>query len=193
MTRLDSIIQQALEEALAALAARARDMVLEAAEQALAARVKALLEEAGLEAPAQAPAQAARAKAAQAQALEAQATPALETLAKAKARKRVKAQATPVLAQEDDLKAILEAAQAALGKYAGIHTPRGKPLPEVLYRRVRKTLEHAASLGRQDLPALARSALAVIAANPMGVAMGSWQALASRLGLPVPVAQAQGE
>jgi hypothetical protein len=189
MTRLDSIIQQALEEALAALAARARDMVFEAAQEALAARVKALLEEAGLEAPAQAtPALAARAKAAQAQALEAQATPEA-TPAKAKARKRAKAEATPVPAH--DLTTILEAAKAALARYDGVTTPKGKSLPEVLARRLRKTLEHAQGLGRGDLQALAARALALIQADPKGTAMASWQALAGRLGLPVPVAQGQ--
>lgn len=183
---LDSIVEQALEQALAALSARARDMVEQALEQALLARVQALLEDGALALAQAAPAQA-RAKA------KAQATP---TLAKEEAapeatprRRKAKAQATP---EEDNLAAILDAAKVALAKYAGVSTPKGKPLSEVLFRRVRKTLEYAQSLGRTDIPALARSALAYIATDPRGVAMGSWQALAGRLGLPVPIQGGEG-
>jgi len=188
---LDSIIQAALDEALAALAARAKDLVFEAAQAALEARVKALLEEEGLT---PAPAALARAKA------KVQATPALDPespeapapaqATPVKARKRAKAaQATPAPAQ--DLEAILQVAQVALEKYRGITTPKGKSLTDVLGRRLRSVLKHAQGLGRTDLQALAQRALALINADPRGAAMASWQALAARLGLPVPMAQGE--
>jgi hypothetical protein len=180
---LDSIIEAALQEALAALAARAKDMVFEAAQAALEARVRALLEEGGLTPAQEAPARA-KAKAqgpTTPEPLESQEAP-------VKPRKRVKAQVAQV---QEDLGTILEGVKVALAKYAGVTTPRGKELPDVLLRRIRKVLEHAATLGRTDLATLARSALAHIASDPRGVAMGSWQALAAKLGLPVPVAQGE--
>jgi DNA-directed RNA polymerase subunit F len=186
---LDYILEQALEQALAALAGKAAAMVEQALEQALLARVQALLEDGGLTPANEAPTRA-RARAAMVEATLAQEAKEEE----AKPRKR-KAKATPIPTpiptSEDDLATILEAAKVALGKYSGASTPRGKPLSEVLYRRVRKALEHAQSLGRTDIPALARSALAYIAADPRAVAMSSWQYLAGKLGLPVPVAQGE--
>jgi hypothetical protein len=105
----------------------------------------------------------------------------------AKPRKR-KAKAT--LTPEDDLESILGAAQAALARYKGTTTPKGKPLEEVLLRRVRKTLQYAKEdLGRKDIGLLAERAMALINVDPMAVAMGSWKALASRLGLPVPITE----
>ena len=172
---LNSIIEAALDEALAALAARARDMVFEAAQAALEAKVKALFEDEDLT-PVPAP---ARAKAKAAQALEAPAP------APVKARRRAKAAQAPA----QDLETILQAAQAALAKFNGITTPKGKNLPDVLARRLRNVLKHAQALGRTDLQALAQRALALINADPKGAAMSSWQALAARLGLPIPVAQ----
>jgi hypothetical protein len=180
---LDGIVEQALEQALAALSTRARDMVEQALEQALRARVQALLGEEVPATPTPTPEAPVRAKAkvaATSEEVREEPTP------KVRRRKAKEATLTP----DDDLTAILESAKVALAKYSGVSTPRGKPLSEVLYRRLRKTLEHAQSLGRTDIPALARSALAHIASDPRGVAMGSWQALAARLGLPIPVAQA---
>jgi len=168
---LDEILQRALEEAVASLATKAKDMVEEALGEALRAKVEALLE--GEETPTFAPTRA-RAKA--------------EATQSVKVRRRKK-EDTPKL--EEDLATILEGVKLALGKYSGVSTPRGKPLPEVLYRRVKKTLGHAQGLGRTDLASLARSALAYIHGDPKGIAMGSWQALAAKLGLPIPVAQAE--
>jgi hypothetical protein len=160
---LDQVLEQALGKALASLEARATAIVEEALGAALEARLKALLGETApaIEAPAR---------------------------AKAKATLTLKEEATPTLAQE--LGAILEGVEMALEKYRGITTPKGKELPDVLLRRIRKTLEHARALGRADLASLARSALAYIHADPKGVAMGSWQSLAAKLGLPIPVARA---
>ena len=177
---LDEILQRALEEAMASLATKAKAMVEEALDQVLRVRVQALLE--GGEVSTPAPTRA-RVKA------RTQATLALtEEGTKgegAKPRKRG-ARATTL---EDDLSSILGGVKLALEKYRNITTPRGKELPDVLYRRVKRTLEHARENGRQDLAALARSALAYIHADPRGVAMGSWQALAAKLGLPVPIVQ----
>jgi hypothetical protein len=185
---LSMVIEEALQAAREALAAQARDMVIQAAREVLAARVQAFLEEGGLTPAQAAPARAkAKAKAAQAPA---QAQAVIETPAPVKARKRevrTKAQAAQALAQ-DDLETILQAAQAVLERYRGITTPRGKGLPEVLGRRLKNVLKHAQALGRQDLQALAQRTLALINADPRGTAMASWQALAARLGLPVPVA-----
>jgi len=184
---LDSILEQALQEALASLKGKAKDMVEEALGEALRAKVKVLLEEEAptlgltLEAPTRAKAKAARTV---------EATLAKEEKGEATLTPR-KRRVQTALAPENDLESILESVKFALAKYSGATTPKGKPLPEVLFRRIRKTLEHAQTLGRADVPALARSAIAVIATDPMGVAMGSWQALASRLGLPIPIAQNQ--
>ena len=190
---LDEVLEKAIEEAMAGLAARAKAIVEESLGRALEARLKVLL---GEETPAQAAPAPARAKAkAQATPLEG-ATPTLAqeeatpTLAKAPRKRKAGTQANP--AKEEDLAAILDAAKVALEKYRGAKTPKGKPLEEVLLRRIRKTLQYAKEdLGRTDLPSLARSALAVISTDPMAAAMGSWQALAGRLGLPVPI-QGQG-
>jgi DNA-binding transcriptional regulator YbjK len=173
---LDSILEQALTEALAGLTARARDMVEQVLEQALAAKVKALLEAPeALAAPIR-----ARAKVTP----EAAATPVEAPASKAPRRRKAKAtpEAAPVAPALD-----FGAIEAALAKYAGAHTPRGKPLNEVLARRMRKVLAHAEALGHKDLPGLAHRALAIMAGDPMGAAMGSWKALAERLGLPVHV------
>jgi len=180
---LDSIIQAALDEALAALAARAKDLVFEAAQAALEARVKALLEEEGLTPALAAP---ARAKAKVQATLEA--TPEEgEATPKATPRKRKAKATTPATTPEDDLAAILGAIEVALQRYKGTTTPRGKPLEEVLLRRVRKTLQYAKELGRKDIRLLAERAMALVNIDPMATAMGSWKALAERLGLPVPV------
>jgi hypothetical protein len=170
---LDQVLEKALEKALASLEVRATAIVEETLSQTLEAKLKALLAE---EAPA--PEAPTRAKA-KAKVIPLEATP-----AKAPRRRGAKAQATP---EEDNLAAILDAAKVALAKYAGVTTPRGKELPDVLLRRVRKTLEHAQSLGRGDLRLMAQRALAIIDIDPRGVAMGSWKALAERLGLPVHV------
>jgi len=179
---LDGIIEAALQEALAALAVRAKDMVFEAAQVALEARVKALLEEEApiaLEAPARAKAKAQ----ASPLSVEEEATP--EATPR---RRKAKAQAqAPV---QDDLESILEGVRVALQKYSGITTPKGKAYSDVLFRRVRKVLEHAEGSGHDNLALLARDALAYIATDPRSVAMGSWQYLAGKLGLPVPISQA---
>jgi predicted RNase H-like HicB family nuclease len=186
---LDYILEQALEQALTSLTGKAAAMVEQALEQALLARVQALLEDGGLTPAIEAPEAPARAKVKVAMV---EATPTLAqeeanpTPAKAP-RRRAKARAT--LTPEDNLEFILGAAQAALEKYRGITTPKGKGLPEVLGRRLRNVLKHAQTLGRGDLQALAQRALALIDVDPRGVAMASWQALAGRLGLPVPAAQ----
>ncbi len=192
---LDEILEKAIEKALGAAAARAEALALEALEPtlkaALEARLRALLEAPAAPETPVAPVRArARAKAA-AVAPEAAATPAPEATAAAAKVRRRKAKAEAAANPEAvDMATLMGSVEAALRKYEGLATPKGKPLPQVLTRRVRKVLEHAQGLGRTDLPALARSALAVIASDPRGVAMGSWQALAGRLGLPVPVAQA---
>ena len=191
---LNAILEEALEEALASLKAKAAGMVEATLGAALEAKVRELLGEdlptptptpAPAPAPTPTPTLRARGKA---QAIPLEAAPAKEESAPAKAPRRRKKEATQAK-PEEDLTAILEGAKLALGKYSGVSTPRGKPLPEVLYRRVKKTLEHAQGLGRNDVPALARSALAHIASDPKGVAMQSWQALAAKLGLPVPIVQ----
>jgi len=182
---LDQVLEKAIEEALAGLATRAKTMVEEALGAALEARLKTLLGEAQA-IPIAIPEASVRAKA---KAAKVQTT--LEaTLAEATPKATPRKRKTKAATLEDDLAAILKGVELALEKYRGITTPRGKELPDVLYRRVKKTLEHARDLGRADLASLARSALAYIHADPKGVAMGSWQALAGRLGLPVPVAQA---
>jgi hypothetical protein len=173
---LDAILEQALEKALATLTARAQDVVEQALERALMDRIRALVGEIGTnpEVPATATAEAEVA----------QATP-----ARARAKAKV-AQATPATATaKADLDSILGALGPALAKYNGVHTPRGKSLPDVLFRRVKKVLEHAHSLGlgHQDLVNFAHRALAVIETDPMAAAMGSWLALATRLGLPAPI------
>jgi hypothetical protein len=180
---LDQVLEKALEKALASLEVRATAIVEESLGAALESRLKALLGEEALsiEAPTSEAPTRAKAKA-QAQAIALEEAP--------KTPKRRKAKATPAPTSEDDLTAILEAAKVALGKYSGVSTPRGKPLSEVLYRRVKKTLEHAQSLGRKDIRLLAERAMALINVDPMAAAMGSWKALAERLGLPVPI---QGE
>ena len=184
LINLDEVLEKALEKALTSLEVRAAAIVEEALGVALEARLKVLLGEAQA-IPIATPEAPVRAKAKVQATLEA--TPEEgEATPKATPRKR-KAKAATL---EDDLAAILKGVELALEKYQGITTPRGKELPDVLYRRVKKTLEHARDLGRADLASLARSALAYIHADPKGVAMGSWQALAGRLGLPVPVAQA---
>jgi hypothetical protein len=175
MKRLDSILEQAIEKALEAAAARAEALALEALEPALKAALEARLR-ALLEAPAAGPAAPIRARA-----KVAPEAPASEAKAP---RRRAKAtpEAAPVAPALD-----FGAIEAALAKYAGAHTPRGKPLNEVLARRMRKVLAHAEALGHKDLPGLAHRALAIMAGDPMGAAMGSWKALAERLGLPVHV------
>ncbi len=196
MTRLEAILERALEKAVQAIEAEAKAIIAEA----LREKVRALLgapaatPEASISpvrARTRAKAAAVAPEAAATLAPEAAATLAPEAAAAApKVRRRKatpKAAATP---EAVDMATLMGSVEAALKRYEGGTTPKGKPLPQVLARRVRKVLEHAQSLGRTDLPALARSALAVIASDPRGVAMGSWQALAGRLGLPVPVAQA---
>jgi hypothetical protein len=177
---LDEVLEQALAEALAGLTARARDMVEQVLEQALAAKVKALLE--APEAPA-APIRA-RAKVTPEAAATPVEAPASEAKAPRRRAKAAKAAGTP----ETDMTTLMGGVEAALAKYKGLSTPRGKPLEEVLARRVRRTLQYAQGLGREDLPSLARSSLAVIAADPMGVAMRPWPALAIAMGLPDPIA-----
>jgi hypothetical protein len=176
---LDEVLEKALEKALASLEARATAIVEDTLGKALEAKLKALLGEApaieALEAPVRAKAKAAMVEA----------TPTLAQ-EEAKAPRRRKKEATPAK-PEEDLSSILEAAKVALGKYSGVSTPKGKPLSEVLYRRIRKTLEHASSLGHKDLRLLAQRAMALINVDPMAAAMGSWKALAERLGLPVHV------
>ncbi len=180
MTRLEAILERALEKAVQAVEAEAKAIIAEA----LREKVKALLE-----APAATPEASISPVRARARAKAAAVAPEA-TAAAAKVRRRkakAEAAATP---EAVDIATLMGSVEAALKRYEGATTPKGKPLPQVLARRVRKVLEHAQGLGRTDLPALARSALAVIASDPRGVAMGSWQALAGRLGLPVPVAQA---
>jgi len=193
MTRLeavlDHIVEKALDKALATLEERAATLIVAPLEEALRRRVEALLGEVTPEAPvpeALAIGAPTRARAKVAQATLEEATQEEATQEEAKPRKRAKARATQTLPQED-LETILEGVKLALAKYEGAFTPRGKALPDVLYRRVRKVLQHAQSLGRADLAPLARSALAVIVSDPRGVAMSSWQALAGRLGLPIPI------
>jgi hypothetical protein len=181
---LDSILEQALEQALASLTAKAAGMVEQALEQALAVKLQAILGEApAVEAPA-APIRArGKAKAVEA-------TPVKEegaTPTPAKARKRTKAKATPEATTPEDIETLLGAVEAAMAKYAGLTTPKGKPLPEVLGRRVERVLKYAQAIGRNDLPALARSAIAVIGTNPMVYAMGAWPVLAVALNLPDPI------
>jgi hypothetical protein len=188
---LEQVLEQALEKALASLEARATAMVEEALGRALEARIRELLGEA----PAiEAPTPTLRAKA-KAQTNPLEATPNLakeEAKREATPKPRRKKETGQALAQ-DDLETILEGVKVALQKYSGTTTPKGKAYSDVLFRRVKKVLEHAQENGRQDLALLARSALAHINVDPKQVAMSSWQALAGRLGLPVPVAQGGGE
>ena len=179
---LNAILEEALEEALASLKAKAAGMVEAALGAALEAKVRELLgEDSPTPTPTPTPTLRARGKA---QAT--LATPAGETR-EAKPRTRGKAKA--VANMEEDLDAILEGVKVALEKYQGAFTPKGKPIPDVLFRRVRKVLEHAGENGHHDLALLARSALAQIAADPRGIAMGSWQNLAAKIGLPIPLGQ----
>jgi hypothetical protein len=175
---LDAILEEALEAALASLKTKAKDMVEETLGEALRAKVQALFEEEVVPTPL--PTVRAKAKA--------QATPVKEEEANPKAtprkRRRTKEEATP---SQEDLESILGGVKVALQKYSGITTPKGKAYPDVLFRRVRRVLEHAKENGHHNLASLARSALAHIAADPKGVAMGSWQALAARVGLPIPL------
>jgi hypothetical protein len=184
MKRLDSILEQAIEKALEAAAVRAEALALEALEPALKAALEARLR-ALLEAPA-APAVGPAAPAApiRARAKVTPEAPASEAKAPRRRAKAAKAAGTP----ETDMTTLMGGVEAALAKYKGLSTPRGKPLEEVLARRVRRTLQYAQGLGREDLPSLARSSLAVIAADPMGVAMRPWPALAIAMGLPDPIA-----
>jgi len=190
---LDSILEQALQEALASLKGKAKDMVEEALDQVLRARVQALLEGEGASTLAPIPTLRARGKGkAQAQAILLEAAPVKEESVPAKAprrRSKAKGQPTPT-PSHPDLEDILEGVKVALQKYSGITTPKGKGYPDVLFRRVRKVLEHARENGHHDLALLARSALAHINVDPKGVAMSSWQYLAGKLGLPVPISQA---
>jgi ribosomal protein L22 len=176
---LDSILEQALEKALASLEVRATAIVEDTLGKALEAKLKALLGDApaieAFEAPTRAKGKAAMVEP-------------IEEAKEAKPRKRNKAKAD---VPEDDLGEILEGVKVALQKYSGITTPKGKAYPDVLFRRVRKVLEHAKENGHNNLASLARSALAHIATDPKSFAMSSWQYLAARLGLPVPVAQAE--
>jgi hypothetical protein len=188
MNRLEAILEQAIRKALETASARAETMALEALEPvlrgALEAKIKALL---GDETPAiETPVKTARAKATQAQALESIDPQAILETTPAKPRKRkAKAEVTP----QEDLTTVMEGVKAALEKYAHLTTPKGKPLPDVLSRRIRKVLEYAGNLGRKDLAPLARSALAVISADPMGAAMRPWPHLAATVGLPNPLGQ----
>ncbi len=181
---LDKVIEKVLAEALTAVEDRARTMVEAALSRALEARLEALLEGA-LRAPAPAapaPAQAPAPAPARAREEAADAAPAPAP------RKRKGRATTTAPVSEDDLEVILGGVEAALAQYTGAATPRGKPLPEVLYRRVRHTLRYARDLGRTDLAPLARSALVTISGDPRGWAMRPWPALAMALGLPDPVA-----
>jgi hypothetical protein len=186
---LDEILEAAFSEALASLKAEASGIVAAGLRGALEARLKALLAEGvspSIEAPGVAPVRArAKATPVEAPVPEAEAP---EAAPKAP-RRRAKAKAATTT-PEADMATLMASVEAALAKYDGLGTPKGKPLPQVLARRVRKVLEHAQDLGRNDLASLARSALAVISTDPKGVAMASWQSLAARLGLPIPVAQA---
>ena len=182
---LNAILEEALEEALASLKAKAAGMVEATLGAALEAKVRELLGE-DLPTPTPTPTLRARGKA-QAQAIPLEAAPAKEESALAKAPRRRKSKAK---ASQDDLEDILEGVKVALQKYSGITTPKGKGYPDVLFRRVRKVLEHAGENGHHDLALLARSALAHINVDPKGVAMSSWQYLAGKLGLPVPISQA---
>ena len=182
---LDQVLEQALGKALASLEARATAIVEESLGAALEARLKALLGE-----PPIAPEASARAKA---KAAMVEATPTLAqegATPKAPRRRKAKAQAPAPAPAQEDLESILEGVRAALQKYSGITTPRGKVYSDVLLRRVRKVLEHAQENGHDNLALLARSALAHINVNPKEVAMSSWQYLAGKLGLPVPISQA---
>jgi len=181
---LDKVLEEALDAALAALREKATSIVVGTLERSLEVRLKALLDGGGSAPTPEAPARV-KAKAAKAVGV----TPKEEEEANppVKVRRRKK-EDTPK--PEEDLAAILEAAKVALAKFGGVTTPRGKPLPEVLHRRLKKTLEHAKALGKSDLRLLAQRAMAIIDIDPMAAAMGSWQALAARLGLPVPLSQA---
>ncbi len=184
---LDRVLEDAFSVAMAMLKEEATGIVASTLKRALETRLKALLEEDGALALTLDALTRAKAKA---EATSLEATPleaTQEVKEEAKPRKRkAKAQATP---QEDNLTTILDTARVALARYKGVTTPRGKPLEEVLFRRLKKTLEYAQSLGKGDLRLQAQRALAIIDVDPMAAAMGSWKALASRLGLPVPIAE----
>jgi hypothetical protein len=176
---LDQVLEKALEKALASLEVRATAIVEESLGAVLESRLKALL---GEEAPSIEAPTRAKAKA-QAQAI------VLEEEAPKTPRRRKTKEVSPAK-PEEDLNTILGAVSVALEKYKGAATPRGKPLEEVLFRRIRKTLQYAKDLGRKDIRLLAERAMAMVNIDPMAAAMGSWKALAERLGLPVPI---QGE
>jgi hypothetical protein len=174
--------RQALEAAAARAEALATEALEPALKAALEARLRALLEAPEAATPATVRARA-KATPVEAPVPEAEAPEATATKAP---RRRAKAKA-PTTAPEADMATLMEGVGVALAKYKGLSTPKGKPLEEVLARRVRRVLQYAEVLGRDDLPALARSAIAVIGTNPMGYAMGAWPALAVALGLPDPI------
>jgi len=180
---LDKVLEDAFNAAMATLKEEASRVVAATLKGALEARLKALLEEEEAT-PTSTPTLRAKAKAqASPLSVEEEATP--KTTPR---RRKAKAQAqAPV---QDDLESILEGVRVALQKYSGITTPKGKAYSDVLFRRVRKVLEHAEGSGHDNLALLARDALAYIATDPRSVAMGSWQYLAGKLGLPVPISQA---
>jgi hypothetical protein len=185
---LDQILDKALEKALATLEDRLAALILEKAGPALKKKIQALFED---EAPAEeAPARARSKTRAAAVEAPAQASAPAEKASKPRAR-RAKASEAPVPAEDPE--AVIEAAAVALAKYRGAFTPKGKPIEEVLTRRLRKTVLYASQLGRSDLKALARGALTLIDSNPRGYAMASWTKLAGDLGLPVPTGEGSGE
>ncbi len=189
---LDQILEKALEKALASLEERAAALIAVPLEEALRRRVEAwLASETALEVP-EAPTRArARARVVAAAVNTAAPTEAVPTEAPKPRARRAKEAAAQ--APSEDLETTLEAAAVALVKYKGAFTPKGKPLEEVLARRLRKTLQYAQALGRSDLKALAKAALALIDSNPKGYAMASWEKLAESLGLPVPSKQEVSE
>jgi hypothetical protein len=178
---LDKVLEDALNVAITTLREEASGIVAASLRGALEARLKVLLEEAPTpealtpEAPAR-----AKAKVAALEEVREEPTP--------KVRRRKAKEVSPA---KEDLESILEGVKAALQKYSGITTPKGKVYSDVLFRRVRKVLEHAQESGHNNLALLARSALAHINVDPKQVAMSSWQYLAGKLGLPVPVAQGE--
>jgi hypothetical protein len=186
---LDEILQDAFNTAITVLKEQATGVVVDTLKQALEARLKALLDgedTATVSTPI--PTVQARGKVAAATPVKAE-----EEEAKEEARpRRRKAKAQASLG-EVDIPSIMEGVEVALGKYSTLTTPRGKPLNDVLARRVERVLKYAKALGRSDLAALARSAVATIATNPMAYAMGAWPVLAVALGLPDPIHKVMGE
>jgi pyruvate/2-oxoglutarate dehydrogenase complex dihydrolipoamide acyltransferase (E2) component len=191
---LGRLLDAALEKALASLEDRLASMVLEAAAPLLEKKIKdKVLALFGEEAPAEeapAPAHPKSPAAPPPKATAAEAPPPAEGAQRPRTR-RTKAPEAPALTE--DPASITEAASVALGKYKGAFTPRGKPLEEVLARRLRSLIRYAAGLGRQDLRALAKAALVAIDSNPRGYATASWLKLAEDLGLPVPTKQGAEE